>query len=144
MGHPRNEHATAREMPGLSPAEDDRLEARAERLEQQEASDAIQHAQNWRATTAERCNARVTEVRGLTEQAWGLRASLQSRETTVKRGAEQIQALKKQYAALVSLAEGLAREVADQDTILAEPNAYIEHLYERYPALQRDRPSIFD
>jgi hypothetical protein len=143
MSYHDDQYAVARATPGLSPAEDDRLKARADRLNKQEASDGIQMVQKWRAGTAERCNARISEVQTLTEQAWEVRKRLQARDISAKQAAEQIKALRKQHTALVNLAEGIGREVADQDAIFADPLGYIERLYQSYPALQADRPSIY-
>lgn len=140
----RNQYLAARETPGFTLADDGRLEARADRLEKQETSDGIQMTQKWRAGTAERCNSLISEVQALTEQAWGMRNRLQARDVTAKQAAEQIKALRKQHTYILNLAEGIDREVADQDAIFADPLGYIESLYQSYPALQASRPSIFD
>lgn len=136
--------ALASETPGLAPAEMERLKAAADRLNKQEASNALQGAQQARDNTARRCNGFLAEAESLDAKVLDIRAALANGEVTVKQATKEIARARDRSKQLAVRAVGLLREVADQDAIFADPNAYADRVYETYPTLQASRPSIFD
>lgn len=139
-----DELAAALEMPGLSPAEADRLRAAADRLNKQEASNALHGAQQARDSAARRCSDFLAEADDLDSKVRDIRASLGRREITAKQAAKEIAGARDRSRQLAVRAVGLLSEVAGQDAIFSDPNAYTDRIYETYPTLAATRPSIFD
>ncbi|NCT90128.1 hypothetical protein GXB85_04055 [Cellulomonas sp. APG4] len=141
--HYDEELAQQMQRPDISPAEVKRLENRCDYLLQKDAQIIMEGTASARARTAQRANEVIDEAETLSSQVRETERRLLSYGATTDEVQKTLASSRKRLRELTQLAVDLRKQTANQDRIAADPNAEADAIFQRYPALQADRPGLY-